>query len=591
MSTILRSVRMVPGRFGRYGGRYVPETLMVPLLELERVSDTTWTDAAFQAEFATLLKNFAGRPTPLQFASRLTAKLAGPRIYLKREDLLHTGAHKINNAIGQGLLAVKMGKPRIVAETGAGQHGVASATVAAHLGLDCVVYMGTEDMARQALNVTRMRMLGAEVIAVESGSKTLKDAINEAMRDWVTNVRTTHYLLGSVLGAHPYPTMVRDFQSVIGREARAQILAAERRLPTHLFACVGGGSNSIGLFHEFLRDTDVKMIGIEAGGPGPGLREHAARLAAAQGFTGARPGVFPGPYTHLLQNKDGQIPATHSRSAGKLSRISKRCAELRASGELGIVAYITAGDPSLDATLKFVLALAEAGADVVELGIPFSDPLADGPTIQRASERALKAGATLAGVLDLVRRIRQSSEVPLPLFRSYNPILQMGLETFACAASEAGADGALATDLTPEESDHYRRVLAAHHLDTVFLGAPTSTDDRLEKIAACSSGFLYLISRTGVTGQKDALPADLPALLRRARTVTQLPIAVGFGISPPRHVSVLGGLADAGVVGSALVSEIEKAKSVEAAAAALSDRVGSLKEAARHGLSRREVAP
>jgi tryptophan synthase beta chain len=294
----------------------VPETLMVPLLELERVYETSRTDAAFQAEFANLLENFAGRPTPLQFASRLTAKLAGPRIYLKREDLLHTGAHKINNAIGQGLLAVKMGKPRIVAETGAGQHGVASATVAAHLGLDCVVYMGTEDMARQALNVTRMRMLGAEVIAVDSGSRTLKDAINEAMRDWVTNVRTTHYLLGSVLGAHPYPTMVRDFQSVIGREARAQILAAERRLPTHLFACVGGGSNSIGLFHDFLRDTDVKMVGIEAGGRGPGLGEHAARLAAAQGFTGARPGVLQGTYTYVLQNEDGQIAATHSISAG-----------------------------------------------------------------------------------------------------------------------------------------------------------------------------------------------------------------------------------------------------------------------------------
>jgi tryptophan synthase alpha chain len=273
------------------------------------------------------------------------------------------------------------------------------------------------------------------------------------------------------------------------------------------------------------------------------------------------------------------------------TRISKRFAELRASGELGIVAYITAGDPSLDATRKFVLALAEAGADVVELGIPFSDPLADGPTIQRASERALKAGATLAGVLDLVRRIRQSSEVPLLLFGYYNPILQMGLEKFAAAASSAGADGVLVTDLTPEESGDYRRILAAHHLDTIFLGAPTSTDDRLEKIADCSSGFLYLISRTGVTGEKDALPADLPALLRRARKVTQLPLAVGFGISQPGHVSVLGGLADAAVVGSALVSEIEKSKSADAAAVALAQRIRALKAAAQHGLSRREVAP
>ncbi len=316
MSSLLQSPTATPGRFGPYGGRYVPETLMVPLFELERAYELAKTDPSFQAQFQDLLKNFAGRPTPLQFASRLTAHLGGPRIYLKREDLLHTGAHKINNAIGQGLLAVKMGKPRVIAETGAGQHGVASATVAARLGLECVVYIGTEDMARQALNVARMRMLGAQVVAVDSGSRTLKDAINEAMRDWVTNVRTTHYLLGSVLGAHPYPTMVRDFQAVIGREAREQILSAEKRLPTHLFACVGGGSNSIGLFYQFLRDASVKLIGIEAGGRGGQLGEHAARLATAQGFVGARPGVLHGTYTYVLQNEDGQIATTHSISAG-----------------------------------------------------------------------------------------------------------------------------------------------------------------------------------------------------------------------------------------------------------------------------------
>ena len=280
------------------------------------------------------------------------------------------------------------------------------------------------------------------------------------------------------------------------------------------------------------------------------------------------------------------------------TRISKRFAELRASGELGIVAYIVAGDPSLEASLKYVLALAEGGADFIELGVPFSDPLADGPTIQRASERALKSGTTLAGVIDLVRRIRKStppaSEVPLVLFSYYNPILQMGLEKFASSAAAAGADGVLATDLTPEESDDYRRILAAQHLDTIFLGAPTSTDDRLAKIAACSSGFLYLISRTGVTGAKDALPDDLPALVRRSRAVTELPIAVGFGISLPGHVSVLGGLADAAAIGSALVSEIENATKSAAASdalTALGNRVRALKEAARHGLSRREVAP
>src|SRR5258708_4855260 len=262
MSSILHSPTTAPGRFGPYGGRYVPETLMVPLFELERAYEATKSDQSFQTRIHDLLKNFAGRPTPLQFASRLTEKLGGPRIYLKREDLLHTGAHKINNAIGQGLLAVKMGKPRIIAETGAGQHGVASATVAAHLGLECVVYMGTEDMARQALNVARMRMLGTQVVGVDSGSRTLKDAINEAMRDWVTNRRTTHYLLGSVLGAHPYPTMVRDFQAVIGREAREQILAAEKRRPTHLFACVCRGPNSTGLLYNFPPPPTIQIAPI-----------------------------------------------------------------------------------------------------------------------------------------------------------------------------------------------------------------------------------------------------------------------------------------------------------------------------------------
>ncbi len=278
-------------------------------------------------------------------------------------------------------------------------------------------------------------------------------------------------------------------------------------------------------------------------------------------------------------------------TAPNSTRISKRFAELRAAGELGIVAYITAGDPTLDATHKFVLALAEAGADVIELGVPFSDPLADGPTIQRASERALKCGTTLSGVLNLVHRIRQSSQIPLVLFSYYNPILQMGLEKFAAAAAQAGADGVLATDLTPEESEDYRRILHAQNLDTIFLAAPTSSDERLAKISAATSGFLYLISRTGVTGAKDSLPDELPALLRRAHQFTNLPIAIGFGISLPGHVSVLGGLADAAVVGSALVSEIEHASTPDAAATALRERVVKLKEAARHGLSRREATP
>jgi tryptophan synthase beta chain len=299
-----------PGRFGAYGGRYVPETLMAALEQLEREYERARKDKKFRAEFERLLKEYAGRPTALFHARRLTQKLGGARIYLKREDLLHTGAHKINNCIGQALLAQRMGKRRIIAETGAGQHGVATATVCALFGFDCVVYMGAEDMRRQELNVFRMRLLGAEVRSVDSGSKTLKDAINEAMRDWVTNVRDTHYLLGSVLGAHPYPTMVRDFHSVIGREARRQILRAEGKLPTAIIACVGGGSNAIGIFHEFIKDKRVRLIGVEAGGRGEHLGEHAAR------FRGGMPGVLQGTYSYVLQDAAGQIAATHSVSAG-----------------------------------------------------------------------------------------------------------------------------------------------------------------------------------------------------------------------------------------------------------------------------------
>jgi tryptophan synthase beta chain len=300
----------VGGRFGAYGGRYVPETLMAALEELERNYEKAKRDRSFQRRLDELLRSYAGRPTPLFLARRLTKKLGGAKIYLKREDLLHTGAHKINNCLGQALLVERMGKHRVIAETGAGQHGVATATVCALLGFECVVYMGTEDMRRQELNVFRMRLLGAEVRGVDSGSRTLKDAINEAMRDWVTNVRTTHYLLGSVLGAHPYPTMVRDFHKVIGREARTQILKAEGKLPKAIIACVGGGSNSIGIFHEFIKDKRVQLVGVEAGGRGSRLGEHAAR------FSGGSPGVIQGTYSYVLQDEAGQISTTHSISAG-----------------------------------------------------------------------------------------------------------------------------------------------------------------------------------------------------------------------------------------------------------------------------------
>src|SRR3989440_2569485 len=315
-STLLMKLFIQPdslGHWGRYGGRFVPETLMAPLEELTAAFEAARADESFRKELDSLLKDYAGRPTPLFFSQRLTESAGGARIHLKREDLLHTGAHKINNTLGQVLLARRMGKTRIIAETGAGQHGVATATVCALFGLDCVVYMGAEDMRRQALNVFRMELLGAEVREVNAGSRTLKDAINEALRDWVTNVADTYYLLGSALGPHPYPLMVRDFQTLIGREARAQILEKEGRLPDVLIACVGGGSNSIGLFHPFLADASVRMIGVEAGGSGNELGKHAARFNQSGG---GRPGVLQGTMSYVLQDERGQIASTHSVSGG-----------------------------------------------------------------------------------------------------------------------------------------------------------------------------------------------------------------------------------------------------------------------------------
>ena len=334
-----------PGRFGIYGGRYVPETLMAALLELEHEYEVAKSDVVFQAELADLLKDYAGRPTPLYFAKRLSEDLGGAKIYLKREDLLHTGAHKINNALGQGLLARRMGKKRIIAETGAGQHGVATATVCALLGLECVIYMGEVDMARQELNVLRMQLLGAEVRPVSSGSKTLKDAISEAMRDWVTNVRTTYYILGSALGAHPYPTMVRDFQRCISLEMKEQILEKEGRLPNTVIACVGGGSNAIGAFYEFIQDRAVRLIGVEAGGRGTALGEHAAR------FAGGVPGVLQGTFSYVLQDENGQIAGTHSVSAGlDYASIGPEHAALHDSGR---AEYTSQDDASaLDAVVK-----------------------------------------------------------------------------------------------------------------------------------------------------------------------------------------------------------------------------------------------
>ncbi len=364
------------GWFGEFGGRFAPETLMAPVEELEAAYLVARDDGAFQTELARLLKDFAGRPTPLFHAQRLTARLGGAQVYLKREDLLHTGAHKINNCLGQGLLARRMGKTRLVAETGAGQHGVATATVAALLGMECVVYMGEDDMARQSPNVFRMRLLGTKVVSVSSGTKTLKDAINEGMRDWVTNVHNTHYLMGSALGPHPYPMMVRDFHRVIGQEARRQALENVGRLPDLLCACVGGGSNSIGLFYDFIPDAGVKMVGVEAGGRGPKLGEHAAR------FSGGKPGVLHGSYTYVLQTDDGLIANTHSVSAGlDYPAVGPEHAELHRQGR---AEYVHVSDQEALDAAKF-LAHVEGIIPALESSHAIAEVIKRAPSMPRDS--------------------------------------------------------------------------------------------------------------------------------------------------------------------------------------------------------------
>ncbi len=670
-------------RFGPYGGQYVPETLIPPLQELEQAFITALEDAEFKATLNHLLKTYVGRPTPLTYARRLSAALGGAQIYLKREDLAHSGAHKINNALGQALLAQRMGKRRVVAETGAGQHGVATATACALLGLECVIYMGEVDMARQQPNVLRMRLLGAEVRPVTSGSRTLKDAVNEAIRDWVTHVKDTYYLIGSALGPHPYPHIVREFQALIGQEARAQILAACGRLPDVCIACVGGGSNAIGLFSAFLDDTSVRLIGVEAGGLGLASGQHAARLAEG---AGARPGILHGNLTYLLQDDDGQVLGTHSISAGldypavgpqhawlheqgrvtyttatdqealqafqMLSRLEGILPALESAHALAeairrapqmpvdtiilvnlsgrgdkdlesvaraleaparaldlprpslrsrlsmpslisqrvlptgearitmafdvaralhrpvIIPYFPLGYPSLGTSFDVIKALAQAGADLIELGIPFSDPLADGPTIQQASQIALAQGMNVPAALELVVRLReQGLEQPF-LFMSYlNPLLAYGLEAFIRDAGRAGVDGLIIPDLPLEESLPVRRMCQAHDLAFVPLIPPNLAEDRIAQIAQGATGFLYLVSVTGVTGARDSLPPDLGDFIHRVRQITSLPLAVGFGIASPAQVQALYPLADGVIVGSALIRAVANSNQpVEAAA-------------------------
>lgn len=662
---------------GQYGGQYVPETLMPTLAEIDAAFRAALDDPDFQAEYQALLRDYVGRETPLYEARRLSEALGGARIFLKREDLNHTGAHKVNNVLGQALLARRMGKTRLIAETGAGMHGVATATAAALLGLPCVVYMGALDVARQALNVDRMRALGAEVVAVQSGSRTLKDAMNEAIRDWAASAEHTFYVIGTVAGPAPYPEMVKAFQSVIGREARRQCLDKLGRLPDEVIACVGGGSNAMGIFAGFLDDPEVRLTGVEAAGEGLATGRHAASI------NGGTVGVLHGAKTKLLQTPEGQIIEAYSVSAGldypgvgpehchladlgraryavcddrhaihafdalcrcegiipalesshalaeairiaptlpreavlvvNLSgrgdkdmanvadwkaahpdyryegphspdggtpqglglqpvaekvrsslpvcrspaggaRLQSVFAHAKAEGRAARVLYMPCGFPSMAETEAAMEALIAGDADVLELGVPFSDPIADGPVIQAAGQQALAGGVNLSKILDLAARLRaKHPETGLVLFSYYNPILAYGPERLCADAAAAGVDGLLVVDVPHEEEAELRPIAEAAGLSWIPLVSPATTPERAKELVAGCDGFVYVITVRGITGERKALPPELAERLKALRQVTDLPLAAGFGISDHATAEAISAHADGYVVGSAAV--------------------------------------
>ena len=644
------------GRFGPFGGRFVPETLVTSLERLTAGARDALADPVFRTSLAAELRDWVGRPTPLTPARALGARW-GAQVWLKREDLAHTGAHKINNAIGQALLAQRLGASRVVAETGAGQHGVAAAAACARLGIPCTVYMGAVDASRQAPNVDRMRRLGAEVRLVETGDRTLRAAIDAAMRDWVAHPRDTYYLLGSAVGPHPYPWLVRELQAVIGREAREQMLAQSGSLPGAAVACVGGGSNAIGLFHPFLADSAVALLGVEAGGRGAGASQHAATLAHG------RPGVLHGSYSMLLQDDDGQVVETHSVSAGldypgvgpehallrALGRVgyvtatddealhaldeccalegilpalesahalagarrhaaehpgttildrslrarrqgsARACltwagpegrmndwtsldhpaaatpaasleAALRAPSQAGrpaIVSFLTAGYPSF-AAFAALLPKVAAASDAVEIGVPFSDPIADGVTIQRTSHAALAAGTSLRRILQHLATVAPRVAAPVLLMSYLNPLLAHGLREVAAAAGRAGVAGFIVPDLPLEESDPLRTALERHGLALVQLVTPVTPPGRLADLCRASRGFVYAVTVTGTTGGEVATEDVLAAYLDRVRAAATVPVLAGFGIRRPQQVRAIARHADGVVVGSALLELIER---------------------------------
>ena len=631
MSTLLNPY------FGEFGGMYVPQILMPALRQLEEAFVSAQKDPAFQAEFTDLLKNYAGRPTALTKCRNLTE---GTRttLYLKREDLLHGGAHKTNQVLGQALLAKRMGKTEIIAETGAGQHGVASALASALLGLKCRIYMGAKDIERQSPNVFRMRLMGAEVIPVHSGSSTLKDACNEALRDWSGSYETAHYMLGTAAGPHPFPTIVREFQRMIGEETKAQILDKEGRLPDAVIACVGGGSNAIGMFADFIDETAVGLIGVEPAGHGIESGEHGAPLKHG------RVGIYFGMKSPMMQTEEGQIEESYSISAGldfpsvgpqhaylnsigradyvsitddealdafkELSRhegiipalesshalahalkmmrenpekeqllvvnLSGRgdksargnlmeryetlFAQLKARREGAFVPFVTLGDPNPEQSLKIIDTLIEAGADALELGIPFSDPLADGPTIQDATLRAFAAGVTPAQCFEMLTAIRQKHPtIPIGLLMYANLVFSPGIDEFYAACERAGVDSVLVADVPVEESAPFRQAALRHNIAPIFICPPNADDDLLRQIASYGRGYTYLLSRAGVTGAENRAALPLHHLIEKLAEYHAAPPLQGFGISAPEQVTAAIDAGAAGAIsGSAIVKIIER---------------------------------
>lgn len=629
---------MKQGRFLEFGGQYIPETLMTAVQEVEKAYNHYKNDPQFLAELKELYQNYAGRPSLLYYAKKMTEDLGGAKIYLKREDLNHTGSHKINNVLGQMLLAKKLGKTRVIAETGAGQHGVATATVAALMGMECEIFMGREDTKRQALNVYRMELLGAKVHPVDSGTATLKDAVNETMREWTRRMDDTFYVLGSVMGPHPFPTMVRDFQSVIGKEMKQQLFEKEGCLPNVVIACVGGGSNAIGAFYEFIPDSQVALIGCEAAGHGVHTKQNAATIANGTIgiFHGMKslfcqdeygqiapvysisagldyPGIGPehamlfqigrasyAPVTdeeavlafEYLSKMEGIIPAIESahaiayakkiastmskdqiivinvsgrgdkdvsaiaryRGGSYMSRISKALA-----GKKSFVAFLTGGDPSIETTEQLIIAMAEEGVDLIEIGIPFSDPIAEGPVIQAANERALSNGCTTDLLFEMVERVRKTTTVPLCFMTYINPVFTYGKERFMKRCKEVGVDGIIVPDLPYEEKEELEAVCDHYEVDLISMITPTSKQ-RIIQIAKDAKGFLYCVSSLGVTGVRSSITTNIKVMVSLAKETTDIPCFVGFGISNPQQVASMSKLSDGVIVGSAIVRIIEQYK-------------------------------